>query len=59
MSSKPEQPPEPRGSTSQYWQNLVQPMPLRRKLRLFYQNLFQERLRTRANCCNHPGQPGC
>lgn len=38
--------------------NLFSPMPLRRKVRLLFRNLFI-RLRTRSDCCGHAGEPGC
>ncbi|MGI6206932.1 MAG: hypothetical protein ACOYEW_01850 [Anaerolineae bacterium] len=40
------------------WDNLRQPMPLGRKLRLLAQNLWI-RVKTRSACCGHAGEPGC
>ncbi len=47
-----------RGSLSATLQNLRQPMPLRLKLRLFLRNEWTK-VRTRSDCCGHPGEPGC
>ena len=38
--------------------NLRQPMPLRRKIRLFLRNNWIK-LRTASPCCGHLGEPGC
>lgn len=38
--------------------NLLQPMPLRRKLRLVAKNLWI-RVRRQSNCCGNYGEPGC
>ncbi len=38
--------------------NLQVAMPLGRKLRLLVRNNWIK-LRTRQNCCGHPGEPGC
>lgn len=46
------------GTLPQAWRNFFQPMPLDRKMRLFYRNL-RIRLRTRQACCGHAGEPGC
>ena len=34
------------------------PLPLRTKLRMTLANNWTK-IRTRRNCCGHPGQPGC
>ncbi len=47
-----------RSSLSASWQNLRQPMPLGRKLRLFFRNEWTK-IRTHSECCGHPGEPGC
>ena len=49
-----ERQPSPRAA----WRNLLQPMPLSDKLRLFYRNTAIK-LRKRQNCCGNFGQPGC
>ena len=41
-----------------YLTNLSAPMPLGRKLRLLFRNIFI-RVRYRSTCCGHPGEPGC
>ncbi|MHB0878768.1 MAG: hypothetical protein ACYC5O_22235 [Anaerolineae bacterium] len=38
--------------------NLLQPMPLGRKLRLLARNIWS-RVRHHSTCCGHPGEPGC
>lgn len=38
--------------------NWRQPLPLRVKVAKLAQNLWI-RLSTPANCCGHPGEPGC
>ena len=40
------------------WRNMLQPMPLSEKLRLFYRN-NAIKLRKRQTCCGNFGQPGC
>jgi hypothetical protein len=57
VDNKPEN-QDPQPSPSKAWANLRQPMPLGRKWRLFYRNLWI-RIQTRQDCCGHPGQPGC
>jgi hypothetical protein len=47
---------ERRASGDAFMDNLRQPMPLGRKLRLILRN----RLRFPPTpCCGHPGEPGC
>ena len=53
MSGKPR-----RGTPQETLANLRQPMPRRRKLRLFVRNNWTK-LRTRSSCCGHYGEPGC
>jgi hypothetical protein len=43
---------------SQALQNLRQPMPLDRKIKLVVRNVWI-RIRTRSSCCGHYGEPGC
>jgi hypothetical protein len=45
-------------SPSQAWANLVQPMPLGRKLQLLRRNVWT-RISLLSQCCGHPGEPGC
>lgn len=49
-----ERPPSLRASL----ENLRQPMPFRRKLRLLVRNNWIK-LRTRSSCCGNYGEPGC
>jgi hypothetical protein len=46
------------GTLSETLQNLRQPMPLRRKIRLFLRNNWLK-IRTRSDCCGNYGEPGC
>jgi hypothetical protein len=46
------------GSPSEALQNLRQPMPLGRKLRLFFRNNWIK-IRTGSGCCGNYGEPGC
>ena len=49
-----------RSSPSAFGDNLRQPMPLGRKVRLVFRNLVLQRARIPpATCCGHPGEPGC
>jgi hypothetical protein len=41
-----------------YLTNLSQPMPLGRKLKLLFRNLWI-RVTKRQTCCGHVGEPGC
>lgn len=41
-----------------FWRNLRQPMPLSKKIKLLFSNLWR-RVKLRQNCCDHPGEPGC
>ena len=41
-----------------YLTNLSAPMPLGRKLRLLFRNIFI-RVHQHSACCGHPGEPGC
>jgi hypothetical protein len=43
---------------SQSIQNLRQPMPLGRKIKLILRNNWIK-LRTRSSCCGNYGEPGC
>ncbi|HUS16610.1 MAG TPA: hypothetical protein VM536_16565 [Chloroflexia bacterium] len=56
--STPREPASDNGSSSRAWRNLMQPMPLDRKMRQFYRNL-RIRIQTRQNCCGNHGQAGC
>ena len=47
-----------RGTPQEALANLRQPMPMRRKLRLFFRNNVIK-IRTRADCCGNYGEPGC
>jgi len=47
-----------RGTARETLENLRQPMPLCRKLRLFLRNNWIK-LRTRSDCCGNHGEPGC
>jgi hypothetical protein len=47
-----------RGTISESIQNLRQPMPLGRKIKLFLRNNWIK-LRTRSSCCGNYGEPGC
>jgi len=38
--------------------NLLQPMPLGRKVKLLVRN-GAIKFKTRSVCCGHPGEPGC
>ena len=46
------------GTPSEALQNLRQPMPLGRKLRLVLRNTWRK-IRTRSDCCGNYGEPGC
>jgi hypothetical protein len=47
-----------RGTPSETLANLRQPMPLRRKLYLFFRNNWRK-IQTRSDCCGNYGEPGC
>ena len=47
-----------RGTAAETLQNLRQPMPLRRKIRLALRNYWR-RIETRSDCCGNYGEPGC
>jgi hypothetical protein len=47
-----------RGSRSESIQNLLQPMPLGRKIKLILRNQWIK-FRTRSSCCGNYGEPGC
>ena len=49
---------EPQKQRLQPLENLRQPMPLARKLRLLLANNFTK-IRTLKGCCGNHGQPGC
>ena len=38
--------------------NLKAPMPLSRRIQRLVANNWTK-VRTRSNCCGHPGEPGC
>lgn len=38
--------------------NLADPMPLKKKLYLFFRN-NAAKIRRGRKCCGHPGEPGC
>jgi hypothetical protein len=46
------------GTPQETLENLRQPMPITRKLRLVLRNNLIK-LRTRQSCCGNHGQPGC
>jgi hypothetical protein len=46
------------GTPSETLQNLRQPMPLGRKIKLVLRNIWI-RIRTRSGCCGNYGEPGC
>jgi hypothetical protein len=47
-----------RGTTSESIQNLRQPMPMGRKIKLVLRNSLTK-LNTRSSCCGNYGEPGC
>lgn len=47
-----------RPSITSFFTNLQAPLPLRRKVRLLLRNNWIK-IKTRSNCCGHPGEPGC
>ena len=47
-----------RGTPRETLENLRQPMPLRRKIRIILRNNWTK-LRTRSDCCGNFGEPGC
>jgi hypothetical protein len=47
-----------RPKLSDFITNMDQPMPLGRKLRMLFSNLWL-RVVKRQNCCGHKGEPGC
>jgi hypothetical protein len=46
------------GTMSEAMQNLRQPMPLGRKIRLLLRNNWKK-IRTGSSCCGNYGEPGC
>jgi hypothetical protein len=46
------------GTPRESLENLRQPMPLSRKLRLFLRN-YWIKARTGSTCCGNHGEPGC
>jgi len=46
------------GTPQESLENLRQPIPLRRKLRLFLRNNWIK-IHTRKSCCGNYGEPGC
>jgi hypothetical protein len=46
------------GSPSEVLQNLRQPMPLGRKIKLVLKNTWIK-ISHRSDCCGHYGEPGC
>jgi hypothetical protein len=46
------------GTVSETLQNLRQPMPLGRKIRLVLRNTWLK-IRNRSDCCGNYGEPGC
>jgi hypothetical protein len=46
------------GTPSEYLQNMRQPMPLARKIKLVLRN-NAIKLRTGSTCCGNYGEPGC
>jgi hypothetical protein len=53
-NNQPQHKPVPQG----FLENLRQPMPLRRKLRLIARNNWIK-IRSGSNCCGNHGEPGC
>ena len=51
-------PPANRNDPNAAWRNLMVPMPLGRKIRLTVHNVAIK-IKTRQQCCGHPGEPGC
>ena len=49
---------KPRGTPSEAWQNLKQPLPLGLKVRLAVLNTLRK-IETRSDCCGNYGEPGC
>ena len=47
-----------RGTISESMENLRQPMPLGRKLKLILRNNWRK-IQTRSDCCGNYGEPGC
>lgn len=47
-----------RGTPSKYMRNLLQPMPLHKKVRLLLRNMTSRTVHL-SLCCGHPGEPGC
>ena len=47
-----------RSSMKAVFTNMNVQMPLHRKLYLVFRNNWIK-IRTRQNCCGHPGEPGC
>lgn len=47
-----------RGTSHETIENLRQPMPLGRKIRLVLRNTWIK-IRTGSNCCGNHGEPGC
>jgi len=50
--------PSGRPDPSAFVRNLKVPMPLGRKLKIVVRNTAIK-IKTRRNCCGHPGEPGC
>lgn len=48
----------PRVSPRAWLENLKAPMPLGKKLNLFFSN-GARKVFTLSHCCGHPGEPGC
>jgi hypothetical protein len=46
------------GTIGETLENLRKPMPLRRKIYLFFRNNWIK-IRTRSSCCGNLGEPGC
>lgn len=49
---------ERRGTLPEALENLRQPMPVSRKLRLILRNNWIK-IRTASDCCGNYGEPGC
>ena len=45
-------------SAAAFRENLREPMPLVRKVRLVVRNTLRK-VFTLSECCGHPGEPGC
>jgi hypothetical protein len=49
---------KPSGTPSEAFQNMRQPMPFGRKVKLILRNTLRK-IETRSDCCGNYGEPGC